>query len=271
MPKRIGFLYERFISLENCITAEKQMVKNKPKNRMARHVGEHAEAYGERLHEMLKRDKWVASPNREFDIVDSYKGKTRHLKVPCLLDQSVQYAWMNIATPYIERRNYYYNCGSIPGAGQSRAVKTLKKWLGGTKKPKYAGIADIRHFYDTCPHWVIMKGLRRIFKDERFLYFAEKILESMANGKVGIAIGHPSSHWFANVALMELDIELKTRFPEVKFVRYMDDFAFVGNNKRHLHKALAFLRERLESYGMEIKKTWQVFQIKGRGLKFLSY
>lgn len=271
MPKRVGFLYEQFISEGNCIEAERLMGKNKPDNKMAKHIAKYANKYGKALADMLKNDAWVASPNREFTIKDSYKGKERGLKVPCLLDQSVQYAWLNIATPYIEKRNYYYNCGSIPGAGQKRAVIALQKWLGTRKSFKYGGIADIRKFYDTLPHKVIMKGLNRIFKDKRFLHYAELILQSMSNTGVGIAIGHPSSHWFANVALMEIDHQLNAFFPDVNFVRYMDDIAMVSNNKRHLRKALYWLITHIALLGMKIKHTWQVFQIRLRGISFLSY
>lgn len=271
MPKRVGFIYEKFVSEDNCITAERLMAKNKPDNKMAKHIGSHAEKYGKVLSDILKSNSWVPSPNRERTIRDSYKGKERNLKIPCLLDQSVQYAWLNIAIPYIERRNYFYNCGSIPGAGQTRAVKALQKWLGTKKSYKYGAITDIRKFYDTLPHSVIMKGLRRIFKDERFLAFARLILSSMSDTGVGIAIGHPSSHWFANVALMEIDQQLCALFPDVKFVRYMDDVSMVCNNKRHLRKAVYWLMTHIALLGMRLKHTWQVFRIKLRGISFLSY
>lgn len=272
MPKRIGFLYGAFVSERNCIRAERLMAKNKTDNKMAVHIGMNAERYGKALSQMLKTGAWVPSPNREITIKDSYKGKTRDLKIPCLLDQSVQYAWLNIACPYIEKRNYYYNCGSIPGAGQTRAVKGLKKWLGKKKNPpKYGAVTDIRHFYDTCPHRTIMRGLRKIFKDERFLHVAEIILWSMSRTGIGLAIGHPSSHWFANVALMEMDHELREKFPDVHFTRYMDDIAFCSRNKRHIRKAVLWVIEKVRSLGMEIKGTWQIFQIRLRGITFLSY
>ena len=43
MPKRIGFLYEKMIELENCIEAERKIGKNKPDNKMAQHISHHAE------------------------------------------------------------------------------------------------------------------------------------------------------------------------------------------------------------------------------------
>lgn len=271
MPKRIGFLYEKFCSLENCIAAERLMSKNKPDNAMARHIGENAETFGAALSDMLARNAWTPHPNREFTIQDSYKGKTRNLKVPCLQDQAVQYAWLNIATPFIEKKNYFYNCGSIPGAGQTRAVKYLQRILGKKRPPKYGGIFDIRKFYDTCPHWAVMQGLRRIFKDERFLSFAEQILGSMSSTGVGLAIGHPASHWLANVALMAIDHGLRRNFPDVRLVRYMDDVVLTSSNKRHIRRAMAWLIQQIAALGMAVKHTWQIFQIRLRGITFLSY
>ena len=119
MPKRIGYLYEKMIALENCIEAERRIAKNKPKNQMARRIARQAKKYGRRLHEKFLTGTIQFHENRETNITDSYKGKTRHLKIPCLEDQAVEAAWLNIATPYIERRNYYYNCGSIPKADKA--------------------------------------------------------------------------------------------------------------------------------------------------------
>lgn len=270
MPKRIGFLYEKMITVENCIEAEKILGKNKKDNRMAQHIAKHADEYGKALAEKFERGEVEFHPNRETDITDTYKGKVRHLKIPCLEDQAVEIAWLNIATPYIERRNYYYNCGSIPNAGQSRAVEALKRWTTEIKA-KYAVTADIRKFYDTCPHWVVMRGLRRIFKDKKFLAVAQQMLDNMSDNGVGIAIGHPVSHWLANVAISEIDHELRRRFPDVRLARYMDNYGMVSNNKRRLRKAFLFVKGCIEDFSMQIKHDWQLFRIALRGITFLSY
>ncbi len=269
--KRVGFLWEKMITMENCIDAEKLMAKNKPDNKMARHIGAHAEKYGATLQAKLSTGTFVFHEPKETTIRDSYKGKTRRLQIPCLEDQAAMQAWLQIATPYIERRNYFYNCGSIPGAGQIRAVKALKKWLSGKKPPKWAGITDIKKFYETCPHWVVLRGLRRMFKDEKFIEFAGSMMDAMSGTGIGLAIGFPVSHWFANIALMEIDHQLRRLFPDVKFARYMDDIALISRNKRHLRKAIMHLAKRLGEFGMKLKNTWQIFPIRFRGITFLSY
>lgn len=267
--KRVGFLMEKMLAEENFIKAEKLLGKNKRDNRKAQYIAAHAERYGLRLLGKIKTEKFQWHTPLETVIVDSYKGKTRNLKIPCLEDQAAQLAWLNIATPYIERRNYYYNCGSIPGAGQTRAVKALQKWLKNPRM-KYGAITDIKKFYETCPHSIVRKGLERIFKDKAFIDFAMGFVSSMSDTGIGLAIGYPSSHWLANVALMELDHEMRRRFPDVKMTRYMDDVAMVSPNFRHIKKAVRLLKASVESLRMRLKK-WAVFQIRGRGLRFLSY
>ena len=267
--KRVGHLYEKFMTEENFILAEKLIGKNKPDNEMAQKIKNNAELYGKALHQEVQIHGIVFAKNREIDIVDSYRGKVRHLKIPCLKDQAIQQAWLNIATPILIKRNYYFNCACIPRAGQIRSVKALQKWLRNPKN-KYGAVTDIRKFYDSIPHSLVIKNLRRIIKDERFIKVAQKILDNMSETGVGIAIGHPSSHWFANVALMHLDHECKRLFPRVKFTRYADDIAFVSANKRQLCNCIRYLREELAKEGMSVK-MWQYFLVEDRGLRFLSY
>ena len=267
--KRVGFLYEQMQTVENCIFAERRMAANKPDNRMACHIGRNAEHYGGLLSKKLSTGTYQFHESRASIIHDSYKGKTRELLIPCLEDQAAEQAWMNIAVPYIMRRNYFYNCGSIPEAGQTRATEAIRRWLRKTNY-KYGDTTDIRKFYEHLPNWVILAGLRRIFKDERFIGFAAMMLESMSPTGVGLAIGHPVSHWFANVALLQLDHEIKRRFPDVKYVRYMDDMAFLCNNKRHLNRAIEFVSNYLNMRGMELKivRRWSLRKCP---MQFLSY
>ena len=259
---------EKLMTEENFIRAERLLGKNKPDNKRARYISRNAEKYGKKLLDEVKAGYTWHAP-RKATITDSYKGKTRNLKIPCLKDQAVQLAWLNIAVPYIEKRNYYYNCGSIPHAGQTRCVVALKKWLKNPKM-KYGATTDIRKFYDTCPHSAIREGLYRIFKDKAFVEFAMGFVASMSETGVGIAIGYPSSHWLANVVLMNTDHELRRLYPEVKYTRYMDDVGMTATNKRKLRKAVEYLKTAIESLGMRLKK-WTLFRVKGRGMTFLSY
>lgn len=93
------------------------------------------------------------------------------------------------------KSNYYYNCGSIPKAGQIRAVNAMKRWMDYRRPIKYAASLDVHHFFDTCKAEVVMAALSRKFKDKRFLALNRLILQSMGDT---LAIGFDVSHWYAN-------------------------------------------------------------------------
>ncbi|MDD3921243.1 MAG: RNA-directed DNA polymerase [Eubacteriales bacterium] len=272
MPKRVGYLYESVISVENCIAAEAEMTRHKTKNRTAMRIRANTEAYGETLSNLLASGSWEPEPYKEHMIYDGYRRKERKIKVPCLRDQAVHHAVMRVTVPYIRRRNYFYNCGSIDGAGQTRATKALQGWLKAKNPPKYAEQLDIRKFYDNCPHSAVMKALRRIFKDERFLALHEQILASMSDTGIGLAIGYYPSQWYANLVLQHVDVAVKQEYGKrLKLARYMDNFGLLCGRKRTLHKARLFINQLLERIGLALKRSWQVIRIAISGFSFLSY
>lgn len=181
----------------------------------------------------------------------------------------MELAWLNIAEPYIQKRLYRYCCGSVPTRGQLDACNALSKWIN--KGYKYGTHLDIKKFYDHIPHKLVMEQLRKIFKDEKFLKVAEQILASMSDTGVGVAIGHPISHWFANVSLMSIVYGAKTKFPKIQFVQYMDDIGAVGSNKKLMHNFISYISNKVSENCMRIKENYQVFIIKARSLSFLSY
>ncbi|MDD3288432.1 MAG: reverse transcriptase domain-containing protein [Alphaproteobacteria bacterium] len=267
MPKRVGYLYEQVISPENCIAATTEMTKNKNKSKKAMRIRANAETYGKALADELASGNWNPSPYKEHTVVDGVRKKERHIRVPCLHDQAVHHAVMRVTIPHIMRRNYYYNCGSIPGAGQTRATKAMQKWM--KRGYRYYAQFDVRHFYETCSHTVVMMALRRYFKDERFLALHQKILDSMGPG---LAIGFYPAQWYGNIVLMLIDFRIKsTILPNCKYVRYMDDMVILYNNKRALKRAKLEIEFLLNALGLALNQKWKVGRVNSHGITFLAY
>ena len=298
MPKRLGYKWERVVTEENCIQAVREMLKGKKrpakyakiitfnKKQIRRIIARrivkrerfnsvayfraHAEEIGRNLAADLRNSTWVPEPYRERLIYDDLREKWRRLKVPCLYDQCAHHAIMRQTVPDIMARKYYYDCGSVPKAGQSRAVDILRRQLKKKKTFKYALSMDVRHFFDTCQAWVVMHVLRTIYKDRRFLALHETTLASMGDC---LAIGFYPSPWYANFVLCVLvDRFIKQQFaPGAFFVRYVDDMLVCGNNKRLLHRLRQAISARLTPFGLRLKDSWQVYPVKKRGIAFLSY
>lgn len=269
MPKRIGFVFEQVVSPENCAAAVRDMAKAKPKVRRAQKMAENAENIGARIAHELSTGTWKPKPYHTKTIKDGYHQKERHIKVPCLYDQCIHHALMRVTSPYIMRRNYFYNCGSIPKAGQTRACRAVRRWMAKKKIVKYAASLDVYHFFENCGTEAVMTALSRIFKDKRFLALHRQVMESMDGT---LAIGFNVSHWYANLVLGYVDRMIKQKLlRNGDYVRFMDDMVLASSNKRSLHKAVRGIAELLREMGLSLKKNWQVYRIRGRGISFLSY
>lgn len=296
MPKRLGYQFELVVTDENCIAAVKDMLKGKKKkalyanltmskkklrsviekrynrNRKRKsridYFRNNSDAIGRRIASELREGTWHPNPYKEKNVYDELRCKWRVIRVPCLYDQAVHHAIMRVTAPELSKRAYYYSCGSVPGAGQSRAVNAVKGWLNKKKIPKYVGVFDVRKFYDSCSHEVVMSKLRRIYKDKMFLSLHEQILNSMG---LGIAIGFYPSPWYANLVLGSVDEEIKSVLSGCCYARYMDDMVLLHNNKRKLHRTKDAVSDLLEGMGMRLKSNWQIFPVKKRGIPFLSY
>jgi retron-type reverse transcriptase len=250
------------------IVIEKRYKKGERSRGRVEYFRNHSAEIGKRISKELRDGTWEPKPYKEKSVYDELRGKWRSIRVPCLYDQAVHHAIMRVTAPELLKRAYYYSCGSVPGAGQSRAVNAVKSWLNKKKIPKYAGVYDVKKFYETCGHDVVMSKLRRLYKDKRFLSLHEQILNSMGPG---IAIGFYPSPWYANLVLNDVDKTIKTVLPDCDYARYMDDMVVLHSNKRKMKKAKDAIVETLRKMGMRLKSNWQIFPTRKRGIPFLSY
>lgn len=266
MPKRIGYVWEELVSIENCEQSVLDAIQNKRKTPFLRHVKENYKEYGLRLQQVLI-DGWEPDPTRTKVINEGTDRKQRQLQIPSLKDHFAQTAVARILAKYLGKRFYFYACGSLPKRGQTFAVKALQGHLR-KHRPKYCALADIKKCYKSIKPNAVMYCLRRVFKDERFLHLNEQILAQMGDG---LAIGFSVSHWYAHLVMSFIDEDIKRKFPKIFLVRYMDNYVLCAGRKRTLHKAIRALSDGARLFALAIKEDWQVFPIKKRMIGFLSY
>ena len=264
--KRIGHVWEELTSPEHCSQAVLDAIRNKRKTRFLRHVKEHHAEYGEKIRQIMM-EGWVPDPTRTKVINEGTDRKARSLKIPSLRDHLVHTAVAKILEKHLTKRFYFYTCGSLPGKGQTFAVKAAEGYLR-RKKPKYAAVADIRQFYRSVKKEQVMRQLQRVFKDRRFLELNAAILDQMGEG---LAIGFTVSHWYAHLVLAGVDEALKAGNKKLFLVRFMDNFVLMSNRKRTLHKAIRHLMALAADRQLQIKGDWQVFPVRQRMVQFLSY
>lgn len=267
MPKRIGFLYQKVLTLDNCVSAVIEGTENLRKTPMIQKIRNNPKEYGQKILNTLI-EGWIPSPTREKIINEGTGRKLRKLQIPNTFDHLCHVAIMRVITPELMKRFDFYTCGSVPGRGQKRINNTLKGWMNKKKPFRYAAEEDVHHAFESTKSSEIMRCLRRIIKDEKYLKQHEQILEQMGGHQ---AIGFQPSHWYFNLLMTSINNRVREQCKGIHFVQYMDNYVFVANRKRLAHKAVKVFVIECQKCGLHINHNWQVYPTNKRAITMLSY
>lgn len=121
-------------------------------------------------------------------------------------------------------------------------------------------------FHDPTLNYVFKGKIeaKNLIKKEKSLLFGDK--------NTGLPIGNLTSQFFANIYLNELDHFTKDDLGFERYVRYVDDFIILDENRSRLEKAIYeisyFLKENLDLY---LCKDKTILQPTKKGIDFLGY
>ena len=255
--KRIGYLYEKVIDIENCKRAILAASKGKRKRRRVRSILNDIDRYAQELSLMLQNEAFLSQYTPKT-IKDKSSNKIREILIPRFYpDQCAHHAIVQIIEKHILKSSVYWSCANIKGRGIRRAQKGAAR----AADTKYCLKYDIYHFYASIDHGILKAKLRRKFKDERLLRLLDLIIDSCDEG---VPLGNYTSPLFAELYLQDLD-HVITAFDIFGFVRYADDVIITGTNKRYLHRLFRRIREMVRAVKLMIKDNWQIFRIMNHG------
>lgn len=270
--KRIGFIYEKIISVNNCKMAIINASDHKRKRENVIKILNNIDYYAEELSTRLQEKNFVTKYTSRT-VTDRSSGKKRELQIPAFFpDQCAHHAIVQILQPIVMKSSYYWSCANIPGRGLDHACKGVERaTVKDRRHAKYCVKMDIRKFYPSVPHDVLKNRLRERIKDEKAIELISCVIDSTEHG---LPIGNYTSPWLAELFLQPMDWMIKQKLGVLHYVRYADDMVLIGNNKRELRKALYAVKEYVESLGMELKGDYQLFRIykngKGRKIDFVG-
>ena len=212
-----------------------------------------------------------------FTITDGPSKKERDIiSVPLFVDQIIHQLIIETGQPVFMHGMYRHSYGSIPKRGSHKGQKYIKKIINRHNKYdksaiKYGAQLDVTKCYQSFSHTYLKEQLRKKFRGKLFLYFAFAIIDSYVfmvvidpiTGEVeayGLPIGYSTSQWFCNFGLTPLDHYIKEDLDIDYYIRYVDDMAFFGRNKKKLHEAVRAISEFIKPIGLKLKHIWQVFR-----------
>jgi RNA-directed DNA polymerase len=177
-------------------------------------------------------------------------GGERPLGIPTVLDRVIQQAIAQVIGPLFEPHFSTHSYGFRPGRSARMALKEMVD--AHRRGLRYAADCDLKSFFDTVNHDLLMNRLARRIADRRVLRLigrylrAEVILPDSSREPTpcGVPQGGPLSPLLANVMLDDLDGELERR--GLRFSRYADDFLIFVRSQRAAKRVLRSISRFIE-------------------------
>jgi retron-type reverse transcriptase len=266
--------FEKIICLENLFFAWDEFKRGKArKNDVARFAFDVEDNLFD-LYEQLSNGRYTHSSYTSFYLCDP---KLRHIHKPAIKDRIVHHAIVAATEPFFERHFIFNSYSSRKGKGTHRAVKRLHRlaWRLSFNNTKTVWIlhCDVRKFFDSVDHGILLRLIRRRIGDPQVLELIEKIVHSYhtQQGK-GIPLGNLTSQLFSNIYLNELDQFITNTLGLQNYIRYADDVVIIARNKIFLESIVSiigdFLANRLQLTLHPKKMTLRKWH---QGIDFLGY
>lgn len=278
-------LYAELCSFRNLEFAFRNARRNKRCKRDVQDFEFNLERNLLQLKRELETLTYEPRPLKQFVIRDP---KTRLISASHFRDRVVHHALCNVIYPMIERTFIHDSCANRVNKGTFMALErldTFKRKVTQNGRPinkanngnmviGYALKADVRHFFDSIDHEVLIRIIERKIKDGNILLLIRKILGNhvMKHPGKGMPVGNLTSQFFANVYLNELDYFVKHELGTKYYIRYVDDFILLDRSRdllgKHKVRINGFLKSNL-MLELHPEKT-QVWPLS-KGLRFLGF
>lgn len=258
-------LFNKLCSLENLRLAFKKARKGKTKKWYVKEFESNLDDELTKLKTELETQTYKPKPMKKFVIRDP---KTRTIHASAFRDRVVHHAICNIIEPIFEKVFIYDTYANRKSKGTHAGLKRFDEFkrkvtqngkLVRSAKDNnmtvgYALKADIKRYFDTVNHAVLMKILRKKIRDEEVLQLIKIILnnhDTKVLGK-GMPLGNLTSQFFANVYLSELDYFVKHKLKTKYYIRYVDDFVILHRSKEKLLLYKWLINNFLKSLKLEL-------------------
>lgn len=205
------------------------------------------------LHRELITGTYQHGPYSAFTICDP---KQRPIHKATVRDRVLHHAVFAALNPVFEPTFIAHSFSCRRDKGTHRGVDALEKMLRQVSRNNtcacFALKCDIRRFFASVDHGVLLGILSRRIQDDRVMHLLENIIASFSSddqhhfSKKGIPIGNLTSQLFANVYMNECDLFVKHTLKVKKYVRYTDDFVIVADDETILRNLLLPIREFLQ-------------------------
>lgn len=222
------------------------------------------------LNEQLIAKTYQHDQYEAFFVTDP---KLRHIHKATVRDRVLHQALFRVLYPVFDPSFIFDSYSCRLGKGTHRAVDRLEAFCRKASRNNSRNIfalkLDIRKFFDSIDHTILLHLIERKISDHDILYLIKRILTSFSPG---LPLGNVTSQLFANIYLNELDQFMKHQLKIRYYLRYCDDFVALFESREDLQSYLDAVREFLaEHLNLQLHPNKIIIRTYRQGIDFLGY
>jgi len=227
------------------------------------------------LHHNLAAGTYHHGGYHHFRIADP---KPRDIHKASVRDRLLHHALYRKLYPFFERTFIADSYSCRLGKGTHKAMNHFRTFARQVSQNDtrtcWVLKCDIRKFFASIDHAILMRILRTRIKDESTLSILQDIVASFhstAPGK-GLPLGNLTSQLLVNIYMDEFDQFVKHALKMKHYIRYADDFVLLSADRDYLLKTLpymeVFLHDKLK---LEMHPDKVSIRTLGSGVDFLGW
>ena len=280
--KRFNHLFEQIITFDNILKAYHKASKGKKNKKSVASFSFQLEANLLKIKAGLEQKQYWPGAYRTFHIYDP---KKRMISAAPFRDRVIHHALCNVIEPIFERRFIFDSYANRIGKGTHKAIERYQQFA---RKNKYVLKADIRKFFPSIDHEILKEKIRRKIKCKDTLWLVDLIIDhsneqeehlvwfkgdnilTPYERKKGLPIGNLTSQFWGNVYLNSFDHFVKDVLKVKAYIRYVDDFVLLSNNKEELWKWKSAVQEYLAGLRLITHPHKTQIHLSKKGIPFLG-
>ncbi|MCI5108324.1 MAG: reverse transcriptase/maturase family protein [Candidatus Pacebacteria bacterium] len=178
--------------------------------------------------------------------------KPRHIHKASIRDRLLHHAIHRILYPEFDKKFISDSYSCRINKGTHKAIKRFEIF---SKKASLNNIrtcwvlkCDIKKFFDSIDHEILISILNKNISDEKVVKLLEKIIESFHKcSNKGLPLGNLTSQLLVNIYINEFDHFVKHELRIKYYIRYADDFVVLSPDRGYLEEIFPIIESFLNS------------------------
>lgn len=251
MRKNFIHTFEEIICVENLLEAWKEFVRGKREKPDVQLFSFNLMNNILQLHRDLADKTYRHGEYKFFYIFDP---KPRNIHKATVRDRLLHHAVYRIIYPCFDKIfiGDSYSCRLDKGTHKAlnRLQKFAYKVSRNNTKTCWVLKCDIKKFFHTIDHSILMKILSQYIYQKDILWLLWQIIKSFSFLKpgLGLPLGNLTSQILVNVYMNEFDQFAKHKLKAKYYIRYADDFVILSEDKRWLESLIEPIDYFLKNY-----------------------